>query len=323
MRRLSEAATRIKRLKGAQSQGEFAGEVGIPQSRLSEYERGERVPVTALIKFGHFAFVNGWYGDAKWFFEQAGIDMDLLIGISNLPAKDARDAASSGIQIENVLLHPMVQPGEKRAGSAGYPQPLPAWMVPRGGTTFYVEATDDFIVPFKRGDLILVDGSEINESNLLESFVVAYRPNNFSDEERSKLERNWAEQLSPEQAKLRRDRRQFPFLRTGIFVGRLTFGGARGIEIRTKSGDMLLEYLRPDAHELLLPETDAERKAKERMARRPASGRAASKSDSVFQRYTDLQILGRAIGWLSAPPSKFPERGAEKVKRKNRDRAGK
>src|SRR5260370_5456128 len=97
----------------------------------------------------------------------------------------------------------------------------------------------------------------------MESFVVAYRPNNFSDKERSKLERGWAEQLSPEQVKLRRDRRQFPFLRTGIFVARLTLGGslgaARGIAIRTKSGDMLFEALMPDAHGLPVPGTDPPR----------------------------------------------------------------
>ena len=304
MVRISEAVRRLKKLRGAVSQSEFAWEVGIPQSRLSQYERGNPPPIKARLKLGHFALKNGLFAEALWWFESVGLDVDLLNALADMGATANGFPASGGVV--NVPPHPRIAPEKKHAGSPGFLRPLPDWMIEELGTTFYVEASDDFIVPFRHGDLILVDSSEVNQSNLLESFVVAYRPNNFSDEQRAKLERSWAEQLSPEQAKLRRDRRQFPFLRTGIFVGRLTlggvFGGARGIEIRTKSGDTAFEVLRPDAHELLIAETDAERSAVGRMASKSASSRhAALKTKSVFARYTELQIIGRAIGWLSAP----------------------
>jgi hypothetical protein len=321
MPRLSEVAIRIKKLRGVRSQAEFASEVGLPQSRLSEYQRGVNPPAKALIRFAHFAFKQGLYGDAIWFLEKAGIDTDLLLEIGLIPDKNAAvDAA-----LVPVLPHPRIHPEGKRAGSASHARPFPAWMIPKRGVTFYVEATDDFVVPFNRGDLILVDSSEVNQAELLGSYVVAFRPNHFSNAERLKLQTGFVGSMSPEEIKRRRDRSQFPFLRTGLFIGRLvpdqnqTFGanvGLRAMEIRTKSGDTLFEVLRPDAHEMVIAETDADREAIYQMARKAASSslgrKNIGKNISVLRLYTDLQILGRAIGWVAAPPRELPRKEPEK-----------
>jgi hypothetical protein len=168
---------------------------------------------------------------------------------------------------------------------------VPKWFAPGDKQNFYVLATDDFVAPFRRGDLIVIDGSEKNPSELLESFVVAYRPNHFSDRERDKIERRLAEGLSSEEVKRRRDRRQFPFLRTGLFVGRLirgeNIGGTPAIEFRTANGNTLLEYL-------------------------PGFLPASRKDKAIYTQYAELQILGRYVGWFSAPARGFPYVGKEK-----------
>jgi hypothetical protein len=312
----------MKRLRGKLSQGEFAKAVGIPRPKVYEYEAGTKRPAfKPFVLLGFYALDQRREAEANWFFSQSGIDMDSLIELSELLQKNARDTLSSGIQITNVLPHPKVPSEGKQA------EPLPAWMISSGRATFYVEATDDFIVPFSRGDLILVDSSEVNQAELLGSYVVAHRPNHFSDAERLKLQDGFVGSASPEEIRRRRDRSQFPFLRTGLFVGRLvldpnpTFGvsgGLRGIEIRTKAGDTLFEVLRPDAHELIVPETDADRKAIDRMARKAVSsslGAANRKNKkSVLHLYTDLQILGRAIGWISSPATRTPSKKEPKKK---------
>jgi transcriptional regulator with XRE-family HTH domain len=317
----SELSIRVKKLRGELSQGKFAKAIGVPQPNISAYEAGTKRPgFKPLVSLGIYALDRGLKEEAGFFFRQSGLDMDSLVELSELLSKNARDTLASGIQIANVLPHPRVPPAGKDARSSGYLQPLPAWMIPKSATTFYVRATDDFIVPFKRDDLILVDASEARQSELQGSYIVAYRPNHFSDEERAKLQAEFSGSMNAEEARRLRDRREFPFLATGVLVGRLiqsgSFGAGRAIEFRTKSGDLVLEHLRPDDHELLVAESDADRKVIEQMVRRATTslGPDARKAKSVLQRYTDLQILGRAIGWLSSPATKQVEAKKESKK---------
>jgi len=234
------------------------------------------------MSLANYARKLGKTDEADWFL--GTVDRSELHRFLQLNA--AAQLESVGANVGLVLPHtdPTVN-----AGGGMHLMPVPDWLASSHPGLRYVKSTDDFIFPFKRGDLILVDSSETDPAKLLESPIVAYRENHFSPAERAKLESKWAaKHLSPEEASRRRDRRQFPFLRTGIFVGRLvinqTVGFLPTIEVRTNSGDTLFEYFHA-----------------------PKSSGRDLWSDAIGRRFTDLSILGRYVGWLSAPPDGLPE----------------
>jgi transcriptional regulator with XRE-family HTH domain len=285
----SELSKRIKNLRGDLSQGKFAKAVGVPRPNISEYEAGTKLPgFKPLTRLGIHAERLGRHTDALWFFGQSGRETKELI---ELGVELAR--VKPGNLTATVPPHPLV-PIEGKPADFAHSLSLPNWMVLRRENMAYVRATDDFIAPFRRGDLVFVDTSETSPSNLMESFVVAYRPDDLSNKERRKFERELAEGLSPEEVRRRRGRRQFPFLRTGVFIGRLIRGKniseSPAIEVRTASGDTLLEHL-PD----LAPGTREER--------------------AIYAQYARLQILGRAVGWFSPALRKLPHPYKEELKK--------
>src|SRR5882762_5548933 len=71
--RRSESATRIKDLRGKLSQGEFAKKVGVPRSKISEYEGGKKPSIEMLLNLGNFAVKEERFSDALFFFEEAGV----------------------------------------------------------------------------------------------------------------------------------------------------------------------------------------------------------------------------------------------------------
>jgi transcriptional regulator with XRE-family HTH domain len=283
----SELSARVKRLRGDLSQSKFATLVELPQARISEYESGEKRPgFLALMSLMTYARKLGRTDEADWFFGL--VDKNELKRFMQLNVAAAVETHEAlGAKVSFVMPHSAATEGP--GGGGHHLLPVPDWMTSGKPGLRYVKSTDDFIFPFKRGDAVLVDCSETDPSKLLESPIVAYRTNHFSQAERAKLENKWAaKHLSPEEASRRRERHHFPFLRTGIFVGRLvinqTVGFLPTIEVRTNSGDTLFEYFHA-----------------------PKSSGRDVWSDAIGSKFVDLSILGRYVGWLSAPPSGLPE----------------
>ena len=297
-RRLSEAAIRIKRLRGAASQGEFAGEVGIPQSRMSEYERGVKPPVKALIRFARFAVAQGWHGDALWFLEKAGLDPDVLIEMSLLPGQNAQDSSSFGTQIKNVLPHPIIPTGDERAGSPGFLRPLPAWMVPTGGNIFYVRA-EAHLWPFRPGDFLIIDASETDPRNLLGEIVVTYR----SKEDAEKLLPKFIEQgfIQPGEDALP------PW---GISVGPLAMERSGSLD----RGIYAFSTKEWEVDAAMLGKTSSAQDVLRRDAYKALSRRNFAYADNVGgqpqkpEMEEGMRLLGRVIGWISSPEIQTPSK---------------
>lgn len=212
MSRNSESAVRIKRLRGALSQGEFAKEVGMPQPRVSEYESGKLPSVQMRVLLGTFAAKEGKYADAVWFWKWAGIPTDaLLLMASRLATKRAVSS-----EIVPIPLMPNIAEQEK-AETAGVLQ-LDKSVVPHEEETSYLRIPDRSFVPrmLHVGDLIVIDAFETDPWKLEGSLVAAYRSPELKDE---KLQREFEKSNAKEEVNERRSLGIHPYPRLGLFVG--------------------------------------------------------------------------------------------------------
>jgi transcriptional regulator with XRE-family HTH domain len=268
----SEFSKRIKELRGDRSQGRFAKAIGIPQPNISAYEAGEKVPgYKPLVAFLFESILSGRKDLAGWFAAKTG-DRNLLFLAETSMEGDL--AHKARLASREVPPHPIAMATAETASTSLHELRLPGWIAEGHRTPVYMPATDDFVFPYRRGDVILLDSLHAGDlSKLVGHEVVAFRPDHFRPAERRKLENKFAEKMNPDEVKRRRARRQFPFLRTGVFVGRLVIdqGGMSAIEVRTKSGDMLLEYLPVQ------------------------TGKA---DDLTRERFAELQVLGEWRGCL-------------------------
>jgi transcriptional regulator with XRE-family HTH domain len=289
----SELSARVKKLRGGLTQSAFAKAVQIPQARISEYEAGKKRPAPAnLVAFARYARELGKIEEEKWFLGLMPTStFKYVLNRFQRVAEADRKAIPLLLADRKLGVWKPVGPSSEVTmdASGHHLLPFSEWIATGHGDLRYVKATDDFIAPFSKGDVILVDESQRDPAKLLDAHIVAYRANHFSAAERIKLENKWAaKHLSPEEASRRRERRHFPFLRTGVFVGRLvinqTVGFLPTIEVRTNSGDTLFEYFHA-----------------------PKSSGRDVWSDAIGSQFTDLSILGRYVGWLSAPPNGLPE----------------
>jgi len=289
----SELSVMVRRLRGDLNQSAFAKVVQIPQARISEYEAGKKRPAPAnMLAFALYAKKVGKTEEEKWFLRFLPKSTFTYVLNKVRRALEANEE-DMPLLLKDVKLGEWkhVAPNSEVGADAGGHHFLPVskWIAAGCKDLRYVRATDDFVAPFEKGDVILINESQREPAELLNAHIVAYRENHFSPAKRAKLENRWAaKHLSPEEASRRRDRHHFPFLRTGIFVGRLIIDQTAGflptIEVRTKSGDTLFEYFHA-----------------------PKSSGRDLWSDAIGSQFTDLSILGRYVGWLPAPPSGLPE----------------
>jgi len=214
MGKYSEAALKIKRLRSALSQGEFAQAIGVPRSKVSECERGKPPSVQMLVLLGNEAARQGLYNEAIWFWKRAKLDTEaMLMSASRLLAKRS---ASTGIA--QVPLMPNIA-GQEKAQIARVLQ-LDRSVVPHEEETNYLRVTDESFVPrtFHAQDIIVIDSFETDPWKLEGSLIAAYRSSELRDE---KLQREFEKSNTKKEVEERRGLGIHPFQRFGLFVGRL------------------------------------------------------------------------------------------------------
>jgi transcriptional regulator with XRE-family HTH domain len=171
--RRSKSATRIKGLRGKLSQGEFAKRVGVPRSKISEYEGGKKPSIEMLLNLGNFAVKEKRFPDALFFFEEAGVWRGAFPPVTSEILK-GRVASGGPDQIR------FVKPTSKIDQDAGSsPIQFPASLVSNPEKTFYVRVSDRFFAPlFEPGDALVIDESETDVAKLEGACVAIYDPGN-------------------------------------------------------------------------------------------------------------------------------------------------
>src|SRR6266700_458416 len=214
MGKYSEPALKIKRLRSALSQGEFAQTIGVPRSKVSECERGKPPSVQMFVLLGNEAARQGLYNEAIWFWKRAKLDTEaMLVSASRLLAKRS---ASTGIV--QVPLMPNIA-GQEKAETAAILQ-LDRSVVPHEEETSYLRVPDWSFVPrtLRAQDIIMIDSFETDPWKLEGSLIAAYRSPELRDK---KLQREFEKSNTKEEVEERRRLGIHPFQRFGLFVGRL------------------------------------------------------------------------------------------------------
>jgi len=153
------------------SQSEFAKKVRVPRSKLSEYEGGKKPSIEMLLKLGNFAAKEKRYSDARWFFEEAGVNAGAFPPVTR---EILKGHVASGQPEELRFIRPTSKISHHVAES---PIQFPASMIPNPQATTYVRLSDLEMRPaFDRGDVFIIDESETNILDLHESLIVARRP---------------------------------------------------------------------------------------------------------------------------------------------------
>jgi transcriptional regulator with XRE-family HTH domain len=167
-RKKTEFADKIKALREAagMNQAQLAAALGVTHPLVSQSESGKKIPSTdLLVRLGSVAADLRRYEDAKWFWEQAGMNTTALDNLVDIRVQER--AASPGEFIEVAAL----DPNEKRT------IPFPSRFLSNPASTRYmrvraIKGEDAVTVgwqivrpglygyPFGPGDVLLVDPTQ-------------------------------------------------------------------------------------------------------------------------------------------------------------------
>lgn len=164
MKTASEIGKRVKRLRTSRSetQIQFAEHIRIAPSRISEWEADKGKPMAeACLLMGNLAP----YPENIWFWEQAGLDLQVNLSATEKELKK-RGAAPAPGQIMRVPFMKKTSQGWKATGSE---LPLPTKLVPNPASTICLSIAQSQIYPFSPGDILFLDQSD-NEAETFERF---------------------------------------------------------------------------------------------------------------------------------------------------------
>lgn len=154
MGKSSEAASRIKRLRGSETQAEFARGIGVTQPMVSAWEAGRDTPSAEIwIKLGELA----GYPDCYWFYERAGLDRQKLLAATEKTLKEQIKDADSPLLEGQIILVPRVR-SLQSLEPAGLPLPMPAQAVPNALSTRCIEI---------EGTEVVVDTADTDAADLM------------------------------------------------------------------------------------------------------------------------------------------------------------
>jgi hypothetical protein len=202
----------MKKLRSALGQSEFAKEVGIPQSKVSECEAGKPPSVQMFVLLGNYAAKQGLFEDATWFWRRAGLDTEaMLSAASRLLAKKNAPAGIATIPLMANIV------GQEKAESAPILN-ADRSVIPNPEDTYYVRVpTESFVIKALRcGDFVVIDSSETNPWKLEGCLIAAYRSPELKDEQ-SQIE--FVKSNTKEEVDERRTLGIHPFRRFGLFIG--------------------------------------------------------------------------------------------------------
>jgi len=160
MKKKSQIGERIKSLRAGMSQAKFAELLGVQQATVSAWEVEENVPSP-----------EAWLGLAKlapdpdklWFWQQAGVDLEEMLSLSEKILKERGAAPESG----EVIRRPRLRVTPEGKEESGPLVVLPAEFMPTSGSTkcFILDKTSASFV-FARGDIVVVDASDVKVPDL-------------------------------------------------------------------------------------------------------------------------------------------------------------
>jgi transcriptional regulator with XRE-family HTH domain len=287
----TEAAKRIRALRKAagMNKEKFAEALKVARSLVSLCESGGRAPSTDMyVRLGNFASVRKLFADARWFWERAGIPPGLLLPVAIQGLKELAAPIHTG---EIVRIPPMKNVFEAHAVTSDAQAyiPFPASGLPNPTRTAYVRVPDDSMQPmFRRGDIVVIDESEIGVLGLVGSYVAAYRHTKSLY-----LQERDVKRLTDDEVIRYRELARYPYSRLGIFAGWLRK------ESRSDSAAFVVEA--PAEHGL----------AREPVALElpPVHGFQQARLVEL----PDVAVLGRIVAWISSDqPNKASHREAKK-----------
>ena len=273
---LKTISSKIKELRGDLSQDEFADKAGIPRSRVSEGEGGKSLAPQIYFLIGNFAAETDRHSEAIFFWELAGLKQHLLESVV-LKTLKGRTLKAKPSDLIRVPLHKAAAREREQKGAS--PQLLfPASLIHRFATPSYVRIGYDF-QQFRRGDLLLIDESEITLSKLEGSYIAYMRRDDFliGREDDQRWREKVQKEASKEELEEALERATMPFEHVGIFAGWLRRGD-RGLE-----------------HSFFV---DAPSRLLRSILSRQIGGDTPA-GDVVIN--SDLTILGRVLAWVSSP----------------------
>jgi hypothetical protein len=211
----AESKRKIRELMVASKigdQGLFAKALGVAQSLVSACLAGKEPSVAMYQKLGIFASENRLYSEAIWFWSRAGQPISAILPVAEHVLKQQRRVARPD---EMALIQPL-----REAGETGDTLSFTISLIRNPGSTRYVRARDDF-QQLRRGDVLLIDESEINADALTGACVAIYRSpdqETFS-EAYFKLRRGIAEGASAKDLETLVEYGQTPFEHMGVYAG--------------------------------------------------------------------------------------------------------
>lgn len=127
MRKDTEAAKRIRALRGRFTQAEFAKALHVAQPMVSAWEAGRELPASAdlWLKFGEYA---GW-PDCFWFWQRAGLVPNTLLAAAQKALNEQIKDGTSGLDGQMVLV-PRVRKTAQGLEVIGEPLLMPAERIP-------------------------------------------------------------------------------------------------------------------------------------------------------------------------------------------------
>jgi len=237
------------------------------------------------VRLGNFASTRKLYADARWLWEKAGIPTGLLLPVAVQGLKELSVPIHAGEIVRVPPMKKVFEDSSKTEASAAY-IPFAAAALPNAMQTSYVALPDDFMLPmFKRGDILVIDESEIAVDRLVGAYVAAYRHTKplyvqerdvkrFTDDELIRL----------------RELARYPLTRLGMFAGWLRK------EERPGSWAFVVEC--PSEHGF----------AREPVAFELPPGRG-SHAPRLLE-LPDVAILGRVVAWISSREAPAKKRKA-------------
>jgi len=201
-------------------QGDFAEALGVGQPVVSawEQERGGYEPSPeSYAHLGNFASERGFFGEAIWFWQRAGMDPVEMSRALRSKKKSVKErSAAVGTVLVEVMPNIVGQEESETAPALGFDESV----VPNPDCTRYLRVPTESFVPrmLHVGDLVVIDSSETDPWKLEGSLIAAYRSPELRDE---RTQREFEKSNTEEEVNERRKLGIHPFQRFGLFVGRL------------------------------------------------------------------------------------------------------
>jgi len=161
MKRQSASEIKKLRINAHLNQSQFARQVGVPRSLVSEWEAAKKEPTRETnTLLGNFAEKNDDHASALRFWAKAGTKL----------RGDGSEAGRSG----EVIAVPYTKKIE--ASSRTPSLRFPSWMIPNPGKTTYVRLSDQLYAPLLQpGDVVLIDESQVDLEKLEGACVAFHR----------------------------------------------------------------------------------------------------------------------------------------------------